>query len=78
MPQDSYDRVLKGKKVGEFGPSWHIYIYIYMAKASFSAYVLVKLWLKIGEKVHFSAKKARPILVFLFVSSLFPFLPQNG
>ena len=28
MPQDSYDRVLKGKKVGEFGRGWHIYIYM--------------------------------------------------
>ena len=37
-----------------------------MAKASFSAYVLVKILLKTGEKVHFSTKKARPILVFLF------------
>ena len=34
--------------------------------------------LKTGEKVHFPAKKARPILVFLFVSSLSLVLPQNG
>ena len=34
MPQDSYDRVLKGKKVDDCGRSWHIwelYIYIYVA-----------------------------------------------
>ena len=49
-----------------------------MAKASFSAYVLLKKILKTAEKVHFLAKKARPILVVLFVPSLFPFLPQNG
>ena len=56
---------------------YNIYIYIYMAKASFSAYVLIKNLLKTGEKMHFSTKKTRPILVFLFVSSLFPFLPQK-
>ena len=53
-------------------------INIVMAKASFSAYVLGKNVLKTGGKVHFSTKKARPILVVLFVPSLFPFWPQNG
>ena len=50
--------------------------YTIMAKASFSAYVLVKNLLKTRGKETFRPKKARPILVFLFVSSLFPFLPQ--
>ena len=53
----------------------YIYIYIYMAKASFSAYVLVKVLLETEEKCTFRPKKARPISVFLFASSLFPFLP---
>ena len=37
--------------------SQHRTIYIYMAKASFSAYVLGKHLLKTGEKVQFSTKK---------------------
>ena len=38
-----------------------IYIYIYMAKASFSAYVLVTILLKLGKRCTFRPKKARPI-----------------
>ena len=40
-----------------------------MAKASFSAYVLVKILLKTGEKVHFSTKKSTTNfgLPFLFI-----------
>ena len=48
--------------------------YIFAVKASFSAYLLGKILLKIWENVHFSTKqKARPILVVLFVPSLFLF-----
>ena len=52
------------------------YIYIYMAKASFSAYLLGTFLLKTGEKVHFLTKEALPILVVLFVPSLFLFCLQ--
>ena len=48
-----------------------------MAKASFSAYLLGRNLLKTGKKCTFRPKKARPILVVLFVPFLFPFFPQN-
>ena len=35
----------------------YIYIYIYMAEASFSAYVLPQRMLKTAEKMHFLTKK---------------------
>ena len=44
-------RKIAGPKIDYTG------IYIYMAKASFSAYVLGNFLLKTGEKVHFSTKK---------------------
>ena len=52
-----------------------IYIYIW-PRPRFLPTFSSKNCLKLGKKCTFRPKKARPILVFLFVSSLFPFLPQ--
>ena len=54
-----------------------IYIYIYMAKASFSAYVLVKICLTLGKKVHFSTKKSTTIFGLPFCFFPFPFLASK-
>ena len=51
---------------------------IYVAKASFPAYVLVKNFFKTGEKVHFSTKKSTTNFGLPFCSFPFLFLPQNG
>ena len=50
----------------------HIYIYIYMAKASFSAYVLLKKRLRTAEKVHFLAQKSATNFGLPFCSFPFP------
>ena len=47
--------------------------YIILAKASFSAYVLVKMLLKTGEKVHFSTKKCATNFGLPFCFFPFPF-----
>ena len=48
-----------------------------MAKASFSAYVLVKNLLKTGEKVHFSTKKSTTNFGLPFCFFLFPFFASK-
>ena len=56
----------------------HIYIYIYMAKASFSAYVLGKILLRTQEKAHFSTKKSTTNFGRAFRSFPFPRFASNG
>ena len=48
-----------------------------MAKASFSAYVLVKILLKTGEKVHFSTKKSTTNFGLPFSFFPFPFFASK-
>ena len=48
-----------------------------MAKAAFSAYLLVKHLLKIGEKVHFSTKKSTTNFGLPFCFFPFPFLASK-
>ena len=55
----------------------YVYIYIYMAKASFSAYVLVKVLLKTGEKVHFPTKKSTTDFGLPFCFFPFPFFASK-
>ena len=69
-----------GKKCQKWSISAHemrcgpyIYIYIYIAKASFSAYVLGKNLLKTGDTVHFSTKKSTTNFGLPFCSFPFPF-----
>ena len=60
----------RGQELNTSFSWWEIRPWKKMAEASFSAYVLVKMLLKTGEKVHFSTKKKHD----QFWSSFF-FLP---
>ena len=50
---------------------------IFSAKASFSAYVLVKMLLKTGEKVHFSTKESTTNFGLPFCFFPFPFFASK-
>ena len=72
----------------EKGGDWYRYTFFFssdfrgsvgikMAKASFSAYVLVKSLLKTGEKVHFSTKKSTTKFGLPFCFFPFPFFASK-
>ena len=71
------ERVVKEKQSPQLTTFSDILIYIYMAKASFSAYVLVKNVLKIEEKVHFSTKKSTTNFGLPFCFFPFPFFASK-